>query len=392
MPLDPTADRGRGANLLIYPSSLLGSGRLGKISRSLQSTGLFDETIVVGIRSGSVDETQQLHPGVRIERVRGASLRSFLGGVRVMALWPLRVYRKYRKQPLAAVAAQNVYVLPLAYHLSRRSGAMLAYNAHELETESIGATGLKKKIAKFIERRYIRRADVVSVVNESIAEWYRQSYPGLSPVVLTNTPVDDGKTIDLRRQLEIPDGELLYIHVGFLMEGRSIPLLLEAFAATPSVHIAFLGEGYLQSTVEAAAASAPNIHLVPAVPPDEVVSVVRGADVGLCLIEYVSLSDELSTPNKLMEALAAGIPPLSSDLVEARRLLGPELSETWVLDAPAEQLGQALERIGPAEIAAFQAAWNGIPTWDEQAVDLIDAYRQALVSKSAASGPQRADR
>lgn len=389
---DATDGRGRGANLLIYPSSLLGSGRLGKISRSLQSTGLFDETIVVGIRSDGVDETQQIDRDVRIERIPGASLRSFLGGIRIMALWPFRVYRKYRTQHLAAVAAQNVYVLPLAYHLSRKTGAVFAYNAHELETESIGARGVKQKIAKFIERRYIRRADVVSVVNDSIADWYRQHYPGLSPVVLTNTPVDDGNAIDLRAQLDIPDDELLYIHVGFLMEGRSIPLLLEAFAATPSVHVAFLGDGYLRPAVEAAAASSPNIHLVPVVAPDAVVSVVRGADVGLCLIEYVSLSDELSTPNKLMEALAAGIPPLSSDLVEARRLLGPELADVWVLDDPSTQLQAALERIGRDEIAAFREAWKGIPSWDEQAVDLLGAYRRALASKAGDSGSPHAGR
>ncbi|WP_417508305.1 glycosyltransferase [Microbacterium sp.] len=383
---DETDRGGKGSNLLIYPSSLLGSGRLGKIARSLQATGAFDETVIVGIRSDGIDEAQQIDRGVRIERTRGASLRGFLGGVRIMALWPLRVYRRYRKQHLAAVAAQNVYVLPLVYHLSRRTGAVFAYNAHELETESIGARGLKQRIAKLIERRYIHRVDVLSVVNDSIADWYRQHYPGVAPVVLTNTPVDDGKTIDLRAQLAIPDGELLYIHVGFLMGGRSIPLLLDAFTATPNVHIAFLGDGYLRPQVEAAAASASNIHLVPVVAPDEVVSVVRGADVGLCLIEYVSLSDELSTPNKLMEALAAGVPPLSSNLVEARRLLGPELAQVWVLDAPAEQLIGALERIGPAEIAAFREAWKGIPSWDEQAVALLEAYGRALADRAAGSG------
>lgn len=388
--MHPTSseDRGKGAHILIYPSPLLGPGRLGKIGRSLQAAGLFDETIIVGIRSGEVPAVQVLDSGVRIERVRGASIRSFLGGLRIMALWPFRVYRRYRREKLAAVAAQNVYVLPLAYHLARKSGAMLAYNAHELETETIGAGGVKKKIAKLIERRYIRHADVVSVVNDSIADWYAAAYPGLTPVVLTNTPIDDGNSVDLRRQLDIPDDELLYIHVGFLTAGRSIPLLLEAFSTRAHLHLAFLGDGAMRPLVEEAMRSSPNIHLVPTVAPDQVVSVVRGADVGLCLIEYVSLSDKLSTPNKLMEAWVAGIPPLSSDLIEARRLLGPALSQTWVLEDPEHHLGAALDRIGRAEIAEFQTHWHPIPTWDDHVVDLVRAYRAALSERDPARPDQ----
>lgn len=370
--------RRKGIHLLIYPSPLLGPGRIGKIGRSLQAADHFDETIIVGIHSGDVDAVQEVGPKVRIERIRGASIRQFLGGFRIMALWPIRVYRRYRRADLAAVAAQNVYVLPLAYHLAKKADAVLAYNAHELETETIGAGGLKKKVAKFIERRYIRHADVVSVVNESIAQWYAEAYPGLAPVVLTNTPIDDGNSVDLRRQLSIPDGELLYIHVGFLTAGRSIPLLLQAFASRPGIHLAFLGDGALRPLVSEAMRSSPNIHLLPTVAPDEVVSVVRGADVGLCVIEYVSLSDRLSTPNKLMEAWVAGIPPLSSDLIEARRLLGPVLSRTWVLEDPERDLGPALDRIGEKEIAEFAEHWHRIPSWDEQVVDLVTAYAEAL--------------
>ena len=105
---------------------------------------------------------------------------------------------------------------------------------------------------------------------------------------------------------------------------------------------------------------------------------MRGADAGLCLIEHVSLSDRLSTPNKLMECLAAGVPPLCSDIVEARRRLGPELSKTWVLDAPEAQLAGALRRIGSEQIAEFTREWSGAESWDAQAVQLIRAYEAAL--------------
>lgn len=366
-----------GLNLLIYPSALSGSGRLNKISRSLQSSGLFSETHIVGIKSNeALLGEEEIAQNVKIVRLPGASMNHVLGAFRIILLWPFRVYFHYRRKNLSAVAAQNVYLLPLAYHLSRKTGAMLAYNAHELETETIGAKGLKKKIAQLIEQRYIYRAQVVSVVNEPIAEWYTKKYPGITPIILTNTPVDDGGKVNLKKALGIPSNELLYIHVGHLMQGRSIPLILDTFSEIPNIHIAFLGSGYLLPEVEKASQKYSNIHLLPLVAPEQVVSVVRGADAGICLIEPVSLSDKLSTPNKLMECLAAGVPPLSSNIIEAKNRLGPEYSKVWIIDNPQEQLTSALRKINIDQIVKFKNEWKGIQNWDDQAKNLVVAYQK----------------
>ena len=72
---------------------------------------------------------------------------------------------------------------------------------------------------------------------------------------------------------------------------------------------------------------------------------MREADVGLCLIEVqLALSYRLATPNKLLEALAAGTPALCSDMVEARRLLG-ELAADWIITNPTNDFPAALERL-----------------------------------------------
>ena len=107
---------------------------------------------------------------------------------------------------MSAVSAQNLFLLPLAHALARRTGAVFAYNAHELETETVGSAGLRQRLQRVIERHYIRRADVVSVVNESIAQWYREAYPGVDPVVVTNAPTGADGVIDLRAQPGDPRG------------------------------------------------------------------------------------------------------------------------------------------------------------------------------------------
>ena len=366
----------RALNLLLYPSNLASPGRLVKIARSLSP--LFSQTRVVGIDQGGLPTDEAVAPTVRLTRIRGASLGAPLGGVRVVCAWGARVYRRFARQRVAAVSAQNLFLLPLAHALARRTGAVFAYNAHELETETVGSAGLRQRLQRMIERHYIRRADVVSVVNESIAQWYREAYPGVDPVVVTNAPTGTGGVIDLRARLGIPEGELLYLHSGYLAPGRNIPLILRAFAQVGS-HVVFVGEGALLDEVERAAAAHPTIHRLPPVEPDQVLAMTRGADVALCLIESGCLSHRLSTPNKMMEAFAAGTPALCSALPEALRYLGDQ-ADTWVLEDPERDLVSALERITREDVEAFTAP--AIPTWEEGASHLREAYERALAARS----------
>ena len=374
----PTYNGGvdRALNLLLYPSDLASPGRLVKIARSLSS--LFSSTQVVGIDQGALPTDEAVAPTVRLTRIRGASLGAPLGGVRVVGAWGARVYRRFACERVAAVSAQNLFLLPLAHALARRTGAVFAYNAHELETETVGSAGLRQRLQRAIERRYIRRADVVSVVNESIAQWYREAYPGVDPVVVTNAPTGAEGVIDLRAQLGIPEGALLYLHSGYLAPGRNIPLILRAFAQV-GAHVVFVGSGALLPEVGRAAASHPNIHHLPPVEPEQVLAMTRGADVVLCLIESGCLSHRMSTPNKMMEAFAAGVPALCSPLAEARRYLGDQ-APAWVLEDPERDLASALRHITRDDIDAFEAP--RIPTWEEGAARLRKAYERALAARA----------
>ena len=375
----PTYNGGvdRALNLLLYPSDLASPGRLVKIARSLSS--LFSSTQVVGIDQGALPTDEAVAPTVHLTRIRGASLGAPLGGLRVVGAWGARVYRRFACERVGAVSAQNLFLLPLAHALARRTGAVFAYNAHELETETVGSAGLRQRLQRVIERRYIRRVDVVSVVNESIAQWYREAYPGVDPVVVTNAPTGADGVIDLRARLGIPEGALLYLHSGYLAPGRNIPLILRAFEQVTSAHVVFVGSGALLPEVERAAASHPNIHHLPPVQPEQVLAMTRGADVALCLIESGCLSHRMSTPNKMMEAFAAGVPALCSPLAEARRYLGDQ-APTWVLEDPERDLASALRHITRDDIDTFEAP--RIPTWEEGAARLRKAYERALAARA----------
>lgn len=357
----------------VYMSPLVHSSRMRKIATSVHAAGYFDETQLVGVRADGLPAHEELTDGVSIVRLRGTSRVGNLGRILRAVLWQPKVYLHYRRKPLTVVAAHNVWLLPLCWLLCRTTGATLVYNAHELETEIDLMVGLKQKAARLIESRLIGACALISVVNEPIADWYENEYPIERPVVVGNAPVIVDADVRLRERLGVRADEMLYVHTGNLVEARNVPLILSAFSRSPH-HVVFIGDGYMRGLVLSAAADHPNIHWLPTVPHELLVAHVREADVGLCLIDIqLDLSDRLSSPNKLLESLAAVRPALCSDLVEARRLMGP-LADKWILSDPEAELDGALERIGKADVATFTSEWSGMATWDDEVAPLVTAY------------------
>ncbi len=111
--------------------------------------------------------------------------------------------------------------------------------------------------------------------------------------------------------------------------------------------------------MRAASPVADRVHVLAAVPPDVLIDWVRDADVAVMPIRDSTLNHRLSTPNKLFEALAAGVPIVASDLPEMRRI---------VMDDPAGPLGLLCDPTDPASIAGAIADLLGRPAADRAAL------------------------
>jgi len=249
--------------------------------------------------------------------------------------------------------AHDLDALPAARAAARRDGGRSVYDSHEIFTEwgphRAQPGWLRRGLAAW-ERRLARGAAAVVTVNEEIADVLRGRISPRRLVVVHNCPPrwhpSDDAPDHLRHAAGIPPHAPIVLCHGSLMAGRGLEETAAAMRepGLETVHLVFLG--YRVTVVDrlvADPAAAGRVHYLPAVSPGEVVEWVASADVDVMAIQPADLNSRLSSPNKLFESLAAGVPVVSSDLPVRRRIL---------LDDPDGPLGELCDPTDPASIAA----------------------------------------
>ena len=326
--------------------------------------------------------------------VRG--LRSW-GKLAVAAAGPVDVWHAHDLTGLAAVVPN----LP--------RDARIVYDSHELFLDT--GTPLKlphpaRRLLGAYERRLASRACALVTVNGTLEATLRERLGLTRTVVVHNapprwTPPDPAPDL-LRDRLGLPRDALIALYHGGLTEDRGLLPLVDAVERPEmdGIHLVFLGSGQLHDQLAERAAdprAGGRVHLLDAVPPDELAGWVASADVGLMPNQPVNANERLSTPNKLFESMAVGLPVVSSDFPERRRIIlgdpdGPlgAVCDPTSPEAIAEAIRSILQR-SPAERAAMRARilraaherWN----WETESARLVALYDELATEVQATVSP-----
>jgi len=225
------------------------------------------------------------------------------------------------------IHCNDTVVLPLGVMVKAFTGAKLIYDAHELESDKNALSKSLGKITLFVERMLWRFVDGLIVVSPSIDDWYKENIGEKKTEVILNSPLigsafKNREDDYLRKHFSIEVDSRIFLYVGILATGRGIELMTDSFRkAGIKSSVVFLGYGELSSELKVLAKENANIYVHDAVPHDSVVSIAQSADVGLCLIQNVSLSDYYCLPNKLFEYCFAEIPVLASDFPDISQVV-----------------------------------------------------------------------
>jgi glycosyltransferase involved in cell wall biosynthesis len=267
--------------------------------------------------------------------------------------------------------------------------ARLVYDAHELESNKNGQSPWIARLTLWAERLAWSSIDHFVSVSTSIIEWYGVHLGPKRSSLILNSPLLSATSgmvrsgIDKPRHFHqkfcIPADAKVFLYLGLLVPGRGIDQMLEAFSGkNAKSHLVFMGYGDLAEKIESVTRTVGNIHLHPPVPHEDVVSLSRSADVGLCIIENVSLSDYYCLPNKLFEYAFAGIPVLASSFPDITQVVEQYgLGECCLVDSDA--IAAAIERIETDSTESRPGNLYELG-WQNQSRRLQQAYLSLLAS------------
>jgi glycosyltransferase involved in cell wall biosynthesis len=264
----------------------------------------------------------------------------------------------------------------------RRAGrrSQVIHDVIDLQLESNNALGMPASIRRFLTRRergWARAADAHISVNEPFASRATALWrlPRV-PVVVPNYPAPwsppaGGRPDRIRELLGLAPTTRICLFWGRLGPYVGLDEMAEAVLLVPDAVLVVMGfgRGWEASVARDADPRYAGRHLtIPAVHPDELVSWIASADVAMVTLPPLSYNQRFTTPNKFLEALAAGTPIV----------LGPDLP-TMAGILAEEEAGRVVASMAPADIAA---AIRSI-------VELSEAERRAWRDRLAAVARER---
>ncbi len=293
----------------------------------------------------------------------------------------LRSFFIINKFKPSVIHCHDTLALPIAILFKVfHSKLKVIYDAHELGSNRNGIDNFFSKIVYFFEKITWRFIDHFISVSPSIIKWYEEEYGRKKNTLILNSPEIETKKTEnsngFRKKFLINDDEKLFIYVGEINKGRGITNLLEIFKDLKS-RILFLGYGPLVNKVKDFEKNYSNIHYHEAVEPDSLISLIQEADVGLCLVERVSLSDYFCLPNKLFEYAFAGLPVIASDFPDIKFLvekydLGFCCDSGSIKDVKKNiERYESIIKISKNDVSKLHDL-----SWQKQELNLINVYRR----------------
>ena len=240
----------------------------------------------------------------------------------------LLLFKALKKIKADYYFAEDIYVLPTTSFFAKRRKAKLYYNSRELYSH-IG--GLKDKrsvqmLISLVEKFYINKPDYVLVTGELDAEYLTHIYGITNTLLLRNLPSFNKpeEKIDFRSQFNIPKENLILLYQGVLLKGRGISLVLKALQKLQDVVFIIIGEGVYRRDFESEAKELgvdDRVFFLGAIEHGRLLQYTAGADVGVALIENISLSYFYALPNKLFEYIMAEVPVLVTNLPQMKSIV-----------------------------------------------------------------------
>ena len=282
-----------------------------------------------------------------------------------------------------------------AWPAARINNSKIIYDSHELEYDrNFGRW--HRLLNRVYERIFINLVDhiIVSdgkyrakVMNEKNKCSVPMTYVMNCPPKIELNQKDEFR---LREKLKIPQSKKIIVYIGKSMPGRGINTILSILSQLENVNLVFIGKydhwqikewGERYNVTDKIKSIGP-LHYT------DVIKFISGADLGLVLIKKTCLSYYFSTPTKLFDCIAAGLPVLTSNFPAMENIIYNKVSKPLGNSVNPNNKNQILEVI--KKIIQYNSSdFDNIKSisrdlhikkynWENQEKKLLDVYSKLI--------------
>ena len=336
---------------MLVANEMVNDSRVLKEARSLVSRGCEVDIFAMhneGLLKDEVIDGFQVHRIVIKSRIFKTKL--FLP-VKFLEYF-LRTLVGVLKLKVDVIHCHDISPMLIAWLASRIKYCKLIYDSHELEYDR-NISKILRLLNRWYERLFINSVDQIIVSDGAYrAKVMKEKNCCKLPMTyVMNCPpkveVPANERKRLREILNIKADRKLMLYIGNVYYGRGFKAMIEALSFLDNVDLVVMGKPGIDIGVDLIKWQSQfgvdgRVQYIGPFHYSEDILLASGADVGISLIENTCQSYYLSTPTKLFDSIAAGIPIIVSDFPAMKQI---------VMDNDKGVIGAVVDPLNAQQIA-----------------------------------------
>ncbi len=258
-------------------------------------------------------------------------------------------HNKYEKYIFWAC---DLYSLGAVYKIARKED-YVTYDSREIYSAlaNLSKFPIKQKILSFLEKKWVKTVNHFVVSGDLDAEYLRGYFKTdkLFTTIYNVPPYREHINSNIiKERYPFLKDKLILLYQGAVHYGRGIIPVLDFIANSEKFAFVVLGEGIFLNKAKIIAQNKgilDRVVFAGNVPYEELHHWTCSADVGINLIEPISLSYKLALPNKMFEYAMAGLPQVASSLPAMEKIINQNNIGVVISDFAARSIQNAIEKI-----------------------------------------------